>query len=310
MIAHWLACHSKLLIADEGPFPPPSTSTNQGPRSSDSCRDLRKGVRPVVDHDDHSRTWAASPSLGRHVAVCTPRKCRGTRPVKISSATRCTPYNPGTVPLAALAWRKGRRAKRLNVIPGSCRNPLAFFSVGVQVPSPLRWPSSVARRRKTRPEGSCVRGHWVACGGRRELTWPRLIEVRNLKEYFPGTGRAYLRVVAQVPRPSTTPISFSLAPARPGPVGEKRLRQTTAGRLACCGLIDRDLRRRFLYKTRQNLLALSPRSLRQAPARLQIKYSRDPYRSLNPGHDRRARSSRRPHRPRHRREGTGRMEKG
>jgi len=104
-----------------------------------------------------------------------------------------------------------------------------------------------------------------------------LIEVRNLKKYFPVRKGVFSRVVAQVR--AVDDISFSLAPGETlGLVGESGCGKTTAGR-SLLRLIE-PTAGEVLYNG-ANLLALTPAELRQHRRDLQIIFQ-DPYSSLNP----------------------------
>ena len=104
-----------------------------------------------------------------------------------------------------------------------------------------------------------------------------LIEVRNLKKYFPVKKGVFSRVVAQVR--AVDDISFSLAPGETlGLVGESGCGKTTAGR-SLLRLIE-PTAGEVLYNG-ANLLALSPADLRRHRRDLQIIFQ-DPYSSLNP----------------------------
>src|SRR5579863_2335016 len=104
-----------------------------------------------------------------------------------------------------------------------------------------------------------------------------LVEVRNLKKYFPVRKGVFSRVVAQVQ--AVDGISFALAPGETlGLVGESGCGKTTAGR-SLLRLIE-PTSGEVLYNGR-NLLALSAQEMRQARRDLQIIFQ-DPYSSLNP----------------------------
>ena len=104
-----------------------------------------------------------------------------------------------------------------------------------------------------------------------------LIEVRNLKKYFPVKKGVFSRVVAQVR--AVDDISFALAPGETlGLVGESGCGKTTAGR-SLLRLIE-PTSGEVLYNG-ANLLSLSPEELRRHRRDLQIIFQ-DPYSSLNP----------------------------
>jgi oligopeptide/dipeptide ABC transporter ATP-binding protein len=104
-----------------------------------------------------------------------------------------------------------------------------------------------------------------------------LIEVRNLKKYFPVKKGVFSRVVAQVR--AVDDISFSLAPGETlGLVGESGCGKTTAGR-SLLRLIE-PTSGEVLYNG-TNLLAASPLQMRANRRDLQIIFQ-DPYSSLNP----------------------------
>jgi ABC-type microcin C transport system duplicated ATPase subunit YejF len=106
---------------------------------------------------------------------------------------------------------------------------------------------------------------------------PPLIEVRNLKKYFPVKKGVFSRVVAQVR--AVDDISFSLAPGETlGLVGESGCGKTTAGR-SLLRLIE-PTSGEVLYNG-TNLLAASADQMRQHRRDLQIIFQ-DPYSSLNP----------------------------
>jgi len=104
-----------------------------------------------------------------------------------------------------------------------------------------------------------------------------LIEVRNLKKYFPVRKGVFSKVVAQVR--AVDDISFALAPGETlGLVGESGCGKTTAGR-SLLRLIEPSSGE-VLYNGK-NLLALTPDELRHHRRDLQIIFQ-DPYSSLNP----------------------------
>ena len=104
-----------------------------------------------------------------------------------------------------------------------------------------------------------------------------LIEVRNLKKYFPVRTGVFSRVAAQVR--AVDDISFALAPSETlGLVGESGCGKTTAGR-SLLRLIE-PTSGEVLYNG-ANLLGLSPAELRRHRRDLQIIFQ-DPYSSLNP----------------------------
>jgi oligopeptide/dipeptide ABC transporter ATP-binding protein len=104
-----------------------------------------------------------------------------------------------------------------------------------------------------------------------------LIEVRNLKKYFPVKKGVFSRVVAQVR--AVDDISFSLSPGETlGLVGESGCGKTTAGR-SLLRLIEPSAGE-VLFNG-ENLLGLSSEELRRRRRDLQIIFQ-DPYSSLNP----------------------------
>ena len=106
---------------------------------------------------------------------------------------------------------------------------------------------------------------------------PPLIEVRNLKKYFPVKKGVFSRVVAHVR--AVDDISFAIAPGETlGLVGESGCGKTTAGR-ALLRLVE-PTSGEVLYNG-ANLLALSPDQMRRHRRDLQIIFQ-DPYSSLNP----------------------------
>jgi oligopeptide/dipeptide ABC transporter ATP-binding protein len=106
---------------------------------------------------------------------------------------------------------------------------------------------------------------------------PPLIEVRNLKKYFPVRKGVFSKVVAQVR--AVDDVSFALAPSETlGLVGESGCGKTTVGR-SLLRLIE-PTSGEVLYNG-NNLLALKPDELRNHRRDLQIIFQ-DPYSSLNP----------------------------
>jgi oligopeptide/dipeptide ABC transporter ATP-binding protein len=106
---------------------------------------------------------------------------------------------------------------------------------------------------------------------------PPLIEVRNLKKYFPVKKGVFSRVVAHVR--AVDDISFAIAPGETlGLVGESGCGKTTAGR-SLLRLVE-PTSGEVLYNG-ANLLALSPDQMRRHRRDLQIIFQ-DPYSSLNP----------------------------
>src|SRR6185436_4786139 len=95
---------------------------------------------------------------------------------------------------------------------------------------------------------------------------PPLIEVRNLKKYFPVKKGVFSRVVAQVR--AVDDISFAVAPGETlGLVGESGCGKTTAGR-SLLRLIE-PTSGEVLYNG-ANLLAVSPHDMRHHRRDLQI----------------------------------------
>jgi oligopeptide/dipeptide ABC transporter ATP-binding protein len=104
-----------------------------------------------------------------------------------------------------------------------------------------------------------------------------LIEVRNLKKYFPVKKGVFSRVVAQVR--AVDDVSFQIGPSETlGLVGESGCGKTTAGR-SLLRLIE-PTSGEVLYNG-TNLLAASPNQMRHHRRDLQIIFQ-DPYSSLNP----------------------------
>jgi oligopeptide transport system ATP-binding protein len=104
-----------------------------------------------------------------------------------------------------------------------------------------------------------------------------LIEVRNLKKYFPVRKGVFSKVVAQVR--AVDDLSFVIAPGETlGLVGESGCGKTTVGR-SLLRLIEPSSGE-VLYNG-NNLLALTPAELRRHRRDLQIIFQ-DPYSSLNP----------------------------
>jgi oligopeptide/dipeptide ABC transporter ATP-binding protein len=104
-----------------------------------------------------------------------------------------------------------------------------------------------------------------------------LIEVRNLKKYFPVRKGVFSKVVAQVR--AVDDVSFALAPSETlGLVGESGCGKTTVGR-SLLRLIE-PTSGEVLYNG-NNLLSLKPDELRSHRRDLQIIFQ-DPYSSLNP----------------------------
>jgi oligopeptide/dipeptide ABC transporter ATP-binding protein len=104
-----------------------------------------------------------------------------------------------------------------------------------------------------------------------------LLEVRNLKKYFPVKKGVFSRVVAQVR--AVDDISFSVGPGETlGLVGESGCGKTTAGR-SLLRLIE-PTSGEVRYNG-ENLLSLSASEMRRHRRDLQIIFQ-DPYSSLNP----------------------------
>src|SRR6516162_6292032 len=104
-----------------------------------------------------------------------------------------------------------------------------------------------------------------------------LIEVRNLKKYFPVWKGVFSHVVAHVR--AVDDISFALSPGETlGLVGESGCGKTTAGR-SLLRLIE-PTAGQVLYNG-SDLLSLSAEELRRHRRDLQIIFQ-DPYSSLNP----------------------------
>src|SRR2546426_610103 len=106
---------------------------------------------------------------------------------------------------------------------------------------------------------------------------PPLIEVRNLKKYFPVKKGVFSRVVGQVR--AVDDISFAVASAETlGLVGESGCGKTTAGR-SLLRLIE-PTSGEILYNG-TNLLGLPASEMRRHRRHMQIIFQ-DPYSSLNP----------------------------
>ncbi len=106
---------------------------------------------------------------------------------------------------------------------------------------------------------------------------PDLIEVRNLKKYFPVRKGVFSRVVAHVR--AVDDVSFTIGPGETlGLVGESGCGKTTAGR-SLLRLIE-PTSGKVTYNG-NNLLTLPPSQMRQFRRDLQIIFQ-DPYSSLNP----------------------------
>ena len=104
-----------------------------------------------------------------------------------------------------------------------------------------------------------------------------LIEVRNLKKYFPVKKGVFSKVVAHVR--AVDDVSFAVAPGETlGLVGESGCGKTTAGR-SLLRLIE-PTAGQVLYNG-SDLLSLSAEELRRHRRDLQIIFQ-DPYSSLNP----------------------------
>ena len=104
-----------------------------------------------------------------------------------------------------------------------------------------------------------------------------LIEVRNLKKYFPVRKGVFSRVAAWVR--AVDDVSFTVAPGETlGLVGESGCGKTTAGR-SILRLVE-PTSGQVLYDG-ADLLALRPAELRRRRRDLQIIFQ-DPYSSLNP----------------------------
>ncbi len=104
-----------------------------------------------------------------------------------------------------------------------------------------------------------------------------LLEVRNLKKYFPVRKGVFSRVSAWVR--AVDDISFTVGPGETlGLVGESGCGKTTAGR-SILRLVEPTAGHVFYQGT--DLLALPPHQMRQRRRDLQIIFQ-DPYGSLNP----------------------------
>jgi oligopeptide transport system ATP-binding protein len=104
-----------------------------------------------------------------------------------------------------------------------------------------------------------------------------LLEVRNLKKYFPVKKGVFSKTVAHVR--AVDDVSFAVGPAETvGLVGESGCGKTTAGR-SLLRLIE-PTSGQVLFNG-ANLLALSPAEMRHHRRDLQIIFQ-DPYSSLNP----------------------------
>jgi len=121
------------------------------------------------------------------------------------------------------------------------------------------------------------RGAFHENQGKALTTMTPLIEVRNLKKYFPVRKGVFSRVVAHVR--AVDDVSFSLAPGETlGLVGESGCGKTTAGR-SLLRLVE-PTAGDVLYNG-VNLIGLPPAEMRRYRRELQIIFQ-DPYSSLNP----------------------------
>ena len=106
---------------------------------------------------------------------------------------------------------------------------------------------------------------------------PPLIEVRNLKKYFPVRKGVFSKVVAQVR--AVDDISFALAPGETlGLVGESGCGKTTTGRLVLRMI---EATAGSVHFAGEDLVALDPEAMRLRRQQMQIIFQ-DPYGSLDP----------------------------
>ena len=114
--------------------------------------------------------------------------------------------------------------------------------------------------------------------GSKVTTGEVLIEVKNLKMYFPVTeGAIFHKTVAQVK--AVDDISFDIRKGETlGLVGESGCGKTTTGR--CILQLERPTEGEIIFEG-QNLVDLSDRALRAFRQKIQVIFQ-DPYSSLNP----------------------------
>src|SRR5579862_1334343 len=192
-------------------------------------------------------------------------------PSRSCSRTLSTPTRSGS---SARGRRWPRKRESVSTSsPGRCPIPSDFRRAANSILDAR--PSSRGARPSNPNSGSCVRATgWPATSS---ADMAPLIEVRNLKKYFPVRKGVFSRVVAQVR--AVDDVSFALAPGETlGLVGESGCGKTTAGR-SLLRLIE-PTSGEVLYNG-ANLLALSPPELRRHRRDLQIIFQ-DPYSSLNP----------------------------
>jgi peptide/nickel transport system ATP-binding protein len=154
MIAMALACHPKLLIADE-----PSTALDVTIQAQilDLMRDLQKEFGMSIMIITHDLGVVAE--LADHVAVMYASKVVEFASVKELFAHPLHPYTLGLFKSRpSLTTKKG---ERLNVIQGSVPNPLRFPPGCKFHP---RCPQVVEKCKTVEPQLRELRpGHWVAC---------------------------------------------------------------------------------------------------------------------------------------------------
>jgi len=154
MIAMALACHPKLLIADE-----PSTALDVTIQAQilDLMRDLQKEFGMSIMIITHDLGVVAE--LADYVAVMYASKVVEYASVKELFGNPLHPYTLGL--FRSRPSLGTRKTDKLNVIPGTVPNPLRFPGGCKFHP---RCPSVVDACKVTEPQLREVRpGHWVAC---------------------------------------------------------------------------------------------------------------------------------------------------